>query len=54
MNAKQAAEFVNLIRPEEAIPVHYGSVALAGSPKDADTFIKYVDDTINVRLKLSF
>lgn len=44
MNAKEAAQLINAIRPAKAIPTHFGSVA--GSPKDADTFAKYVDDGI--------
>ena len=46
MDAKEAAELVNKIRPEIAIPVHFGGVV--GSPEDADIFAKYVDAGIKV------
>lgn len=32
MDTKKAAELVNILRPEVAIPVHYGSVV--GKPAD--------------------
>jgi len=37
MDAEQAAELVNAIRPKAAVPIHYGLVA--GSEADADKFI---------------
>ena len=46
MDAKEAAELVNIIRPEIAIPVHFGGVV--GSPNDADNFKKGVDAGIKV------
>ena len=46
MDAKEAAELVNIIRPEIAIPVHFGGVV--GSPNDADNFKKSVDAGIKV------
>jgi L-ascorbate metabolism protein UlaG (beta-lactamase superfamily) len=36
MNAQEAAELVNLIQPETAIPVHWGDIV--GSVKDAEQF----------------
>ncbi len=36
MNAKEAAEAANAIRPKVAVPIHYGS--LVGSRADAETF----------------
>jgi L-ascorbate metabolism protein UlaG (beta-lactamase superfamily) len=36
MNAQEAAELVNLIHPETAIPVHWGDIV--GSVKDAEQF----------------
>ena len=36
MDVRKAAELVNLIRPEVAIPIHYGSIV--GSPVDGDFF----------------
>lgn len=50
MDSKQAAELANTIRPEYAIPVHYGSVA--GSPEDGEKFSSNVDDDIKVVIKL--
>ena len=46
MDAKEAAELVNIIRPEIAIPVHFGGVV--GSPNNADSFKKDVDARIKV------
>ena len=48
MNAKQAAELVNEIKPEVAIPVHYGGIV--GSPKDADTFAGLVKPPVKVEI----
>ena len=50
MDARKAAELVNEIRPEIAIPVHYGSVA--GSPADADRFSEMVSSSIKVEIKM--
>ncbi len=52
MDAKQAAELVNIIQPEVAIPVHYGSVV--GSPKDADIFAEKVKEPVKVEKKIAF
>ncbi len=51
MNAKQAAELVNAIRPETAVPVHYGSIV--GTAKNADQFAAGVDKDIKVVIKIS-
>lgn len=50
MDAREAAAFVNALRPTVAIPEHYGSVA--GSGDDGKTFAKLVDPGIEVVLKL--
>lgn len=50
MDAKEAAELVNRIKPQVAIPIHYGSVA--GSKGDEDIFRKLVDPDIKVEIKL--
>ena len=50
MDAKEAAELVNRIKPQVAIPIHYGSVA--GSKGDEDVFRKLVDPDIKVEIKL--
>ncbi|WP_295156147.1 MBL fold metallo-hydrolase [uncultured Ruminococcus sp.] len=52
LNAKQAAELVNIIKPAAAIPVHYGR--LVGKPSDGDTFAANVDKSIEVCLKLKY
>lgn len=48
MNAGQAAELINGIRPAAAIPTHYGSVV--GSKEDAETFRAKVDEGIRVEI----
>lgn len=50
MDAKEAAELINLIQPEVAIPVHYGSVV--GSKSDATGFSKNVKAPVKVEIKL--
>ncbi len=52
MDAKKAAELINLIRPNTAIPVHYGD--LVGRPSDGEVFAKYVKDPIKVEFKIPF
>lgn len=52
MDAKEAAELVNAIRPETVIPTHYGSIV--GKPSDGDTFAGYVKPPVRVELKLQF
>ncbi|WP_295088701.1 MBL fold metallo-hydrolase [Ruminococcus sp.] len=49
-DASQAAELVNTIRPQYAIPIHYGTVA--GSPDDGEKFRKAVNRCIEVVIKL--
>ncbi len=50
MDAKKAAELVNIIRPQAAIPIHYGSVA--GSKSDEDVFSGLVNKDIRVEIKM--
>ena len=52
MDAKEAAAFVNYIKPRIAVPVHYGSVV--GKPADADIFERNVYKNIPVCRKLFF
>ena len=52
MDARKAAELINTIRPEIAIPVHYGSIV--GSPKDGEVFAQNVQSPIKVEFKISF
>ncbi|MBO5565107.1 MAG: MBL fold metallo-hydrolase [Lachnospiraceae bacterium] len=50
MTAEEGAELANAIRPQIAIPTHYGNII--GEKKDADTFEKLVDPSIEVIRKL--
>lgn len=50
MDAREAAAFVNALKPTVAIPEHYGTVA--GSPNDGKTFASLVDPSIEVAFKL--
>lgn len=50
MDAKKAAELVNEINPEVAIPTHYGSIV--GKLSDAKVFATNVKDTIKVVEKI--
>ena len=50
MNAKQAAGLINDIRPEFAIPTHYGSVV--GSPEDAEVFKENVKEPVKVEVEI--
>ncbi|MCR5122906.1 MAG: MBL fold metallo-hydrolase [Ruminococcus sp.] len=50
MDAKSAAELVKAVKPQCAIPIHYGSVA--GKPADAETFKKNVGDAAKVVVKI--
>jgi L-ascorbate metabolism protein UlaG (beta-lactamase superfamily) len=52
MDAKRAADLINIIVPEYAIPTHYGTVA--GKPGDAKTFAKYVKEPVKVVEKIKF
>lgn len=52
MDAKKAAELVNAIRPDVAIPTHYGSIV--GKPSDGETFARFVKDPIKVEFKIQF
>ena len=51
MDAKAAAELVNTIKPEVAIPVHYGKVV--GSPKDGEAFAALVKAPVKVEIKIT-
>ena len=52
MDAKKAAELVNAIRPNVAVPVHYGSIV--GKTSDGDVFAQNVKDPIKVEIKIEF
>lgn len=46
MDALEAADFVNKIKPKSVVPIHYGMVAF--DEKDLDNFINNVDSNIKV------
>ena len=52
MDANKAAELVNELRPEVAIPVHYGSIV--GKPSDAEVFAEHVKEPVKVEIKIRF
>ena len=52
LDAKRAADLINTIRPEIAIPTHYGSIA--GKKTDADSFEKLVKSPIKVVKKIQY
>ena len=51
MDYKQAAELVNLIKPEIAIPTHYGDIV--GDKNDGEKFIGPLDPEIKGELKIA-
>lgn len=50
MDAKKAAELVNLIGPRAAIPTHYGSIV--GKKEDEEVFRKNVNAGIKVEIRM--
>ena len=52
MNAKQAAELINTIKPQIAVPVHYGGIV--GKKSDGLDFKKAVDADTEVVIKIKF
>ena len=50
MDFKEAANFINVIRPEIVIPTHYGEIV--GKPEDGEKFKSLVNDMIKVETKL--
>ena len=44
MDYKEAAQFVNQIKPKIAVPIHYGSIV--GTENDAEQFISLLDENI--------
>ncbi len=50
MNALEAADFVNKIKPKSVVPIHYGMVV--GDKKDLDQFILKVSSDIKVDVLL--
>ena len=52
MDAKKAANLINIIGPEYAIPTHYGS--FVGKPRDGKTFENLVKQPVKVVQKIDF
>ena len=52
MDAKKAAELINTMKPDIAIPTHYGSIV--GKKEDADVFKSLVKEPIKVEVKLRY
>lgn len=52
MDPKKAADLINTIRPEVAIPTHYGSIV--GKESDAKNFAKMVQSPVKVVEKIQY
>ena len=52
MDAGEAAALINEIKPQIAIPTHYGAVV--GSEEDAETFKSLVEDPVEVEIKKQY
>ena len=50
MDYREAAELINTIKPEIAIPTHYGDIV--GQKDDGEKFMKLVDKEIKVEIKI--
>lgn len=50
MDPKEAAEFINTIKPSVAIPVHYGKVV--GSMDDGKKFANLVKAPIRAQIEI--
>ncbi len=50
MDALEASEFVNKLKPKAVVPIHYGMVV--GDEKDLNKFIENVDSSIKVDVLL--
>ncbi len=51
MNASEAAEAANLIKPLVAVPIHFGSIV--GTTQDANDFISILDKSIMSKIMLT-
>ena len=52
MDAHQAADFINTIKPQFVVPTHYGTVA--GTKEDVEVFEPLVDKEITVVRKMEW
>ena len=50
MNADEAAQMANYIRPKIAVPIHYGSIG--GTKKDAERFVYMLDKDIQGKIMM--
>ena len=50
MDYKEAAEYINSIRPKKVIPTHYGGIV--GKKEDGENFSQLIDNDIEVELLL--
>jgi len=50
MDYKEAADLVNTIKPQLAIPIHYGSIV--GTKEDAKRFCELVDNNIKCKIMM--
>lgn len=50
MEAKEAAELINIIKPKIAIPIHYG--AIVGNKEDEKIFVENVEKDIECKILL--
>ena len=48
MNSKEAADLINEIKPQIAVPIHYGSIV--GSIEDAKEFSEFLDSKIRCEI----
>jgi L-ascorbate metabolism protein UlaG (beta-lactamase superfamily) len=47
MNAEEAARAVNMVKPETAIPIHYGDIV--GSLEDAEKFRELCEVPVDIK-----
>lgn len=52
MDAKQAAAFINTIKPQFVVPTHYGTTV--GNKEDVEVFEPLVDDSVTVVRKMEW
>lgn len=52
MNAQEAAQAANSIKPKIAVPIHFGSIV--GTQKDAETFIENLAEGIESKILLKY
>jgi L-ascorbate metabolism protein UlaG (beta-lactamase superfamily) len=50
MDAREAAKFVNELKPKKVIPIHYGTIV--GKYSDAEVFRSLIDPSIGVEIQL--